>query len=285
MGRVKYKTVRGFELDHILLTDTDATWLSKVKAMLDDLYVFSVGHHLLNDINDTKKTIVIIPPPNAQGGHTNMCVSGGDTIFYRLVAAFRQSTNYSVRAELGYALMHAAAAGWTLKKISDTVAMGMTPATVRTAQNLRPPVGARPLTGDQIAKMIEDVADGADAVILQNTMNGQHTLEYDLLRFLRHWLKPGSGAGSKVWFNPDGLVACMGDKMKKRPPAIGLAHELCHAWRNAVGQRLFDDAQGSKVDDDEIMTTGFPPYQYEKYSENLFRTAWGRTMDLRVNYR
>jgi hypothetical protein len=43
--------------------------------------------------------------------------------------------------------------------------------------------------------------------------------------------------------------------------------------------------------DDEVMTTGFPPYQYEKYSENLFRSVWPRQLEwprkleMRVNYR
>jgi hypothetical protein len=79
----------------------------------------------------------------------------------------------------------------------------------------------------------------------------------------------------------------MGDLLgeQPRPPAIGLAHELCHAWRNAVGQRLFDDAISCGLDDDEVMTTGISPYQYEKYSENLFRSLWGSKLPLRMNYR
>jgi hypothetical protein len=74
--------------------------------------------------------------------------------------------------------------------------------------------------------------------------------------------------------------------MEKRPPAIGLAHELCHAWRNATGQRLFDDATSCGFDDDEVMTTGFPPYQFERFTENMFRAQFpGMTLPLRVNYR
>jgi hypothetical protein len=56
-----------------------------------------------------------------------------------------------------------------------------------------------------------------------------------------------------------------------------LAHELCHAWRNATGRRLFDDAQACGLDDDEVMTTGIPPYTYEEFSENKFRAVWPLT--------
>jgi hypothetical protein len=38
------------------------------------------------------------------------------------------------------------------------------------------------------------------------------------------------------------------------------------------------------LDDDEVMTTGFPPYQYEKYSENLFRSLFPN-LPMRENYR
>lgn len=80
----------------------------------------------------------------------------------------------------------------------------------------------------------------------------------------RPWLTPGTGAGSRIKYNPDGHLGCIGDRMKPRTHAIGLAHELCHAWRNSTGQRLFDDAMPCSLDDDEVMTTGFPPCQYEE---------------------
>jgi hypothetical protein len=66
-------------------------------------------------------------------------------------------------------------------------------------------------------------------------------------------------------------------------------HELVHAWRNVAGLRLFDDAQACGLDDDEVMTTGFPPYTYEKYTENKFRLVWhvggGEKLDVRTDYR
>jgi hypothetical protein len=78
----------------------------------------------------------------------------------------------------------------------------------------------------------------------------------------------------------------------KKPPSVltnGASgqHSLAdHLLRFLIGQRLFDDALSCNLPDDEVMTTGFPPYQYEKYSENLFRAQWtGRTLPMRENYR
>lgn len=82
-------------------------------------------------------------------------------------------------------------------------------------------------------------------------------------------------------------------KLVYRPPGIGLVHELIHAWRNVNGLRYFKDKEkvlDAATPDDEVMTTGFPPYNNEKYSENVFRSLWrtewsrGETLEFRVNY-
>jgi hypothetical protein len=113
-----------------------------------------------------------------------------------------------------------------------------------------------------------------------------HTIADDLVRILRSWCEPGAGTPCDVKFNPDGAYACDLDiEGTTRPPAIGLAHELCHAWRNVAGLRLFEDATRAGVDDDEVMTTGFPPYENEIISENLFRAQWaGEALRMRTDY-
>ena len=268
----------------IEIKNDDRVYFGKVVAKLDELRSMPLGRQLLSEI---EKKIVIVPTAPGRG---NMCTSGGHGVFYRLRAAFRGAAVYSVQIELGRALMGAAAAGWTLEKIGYTLAGGLSPVTVRSIGNLKQTTivtpDARRMVGEQIAQMIEDVADmKRPATVLFASPRGTHSLGDHLLRFLQPWLKPGDGGASKLNYNPDGLLGCMGDKMKPRPPAIGLAHELCHAWRNAVGRRLFDDATSCGLDDDEVMTTGFPPYQYEKYSENLFRANWHTKLEMRVNYR
>jgi hypothetical protein len=228
------------------------------------------------------KAILILPTAGS-----NKCTGGGNSVFYRLRAAFR-GAGISVQGELGWTLMEAAKAGWTLDKIGYTLAAGVSPATVRTIRNL---VSGKTLgeterqhAGRAIAESIERAADCNTAGEINfYAGRGQHSLSDHLIRFLRPWLRPGTGGGSRVNFNPDSMVSCMGDEMKPRPPAIGLVHELCHAWRNAAGQRLFDDALSCGLDDDEVMTTGFPPYQYEKFSENLFRSVWPTRLEMRLN--
>lgn len=268
----------------IEIKNDDMAFFNKVVAKLDEIRALPLGAQLLADIN---KKIIIVP---AAQGHGNMCTSGGNTIFYRLRAAFRGADGYSVQVELGRALMGAASAGWTLDKIGLALAGGLSPVTVRTINNLKQTTmmtpDARKTVGDRIATMIEQVADEEQpSSTLFTAPRGTHSVGDHVIRFLRPWLRPGTGSASKINFNPDGQLGCMGDRMRPRPPAIGLAHELCHAWRNAIGQRLFDDALSCGLDDDEVMTTGFPPYQYEKYNENLFRAAWPRQLDIRVNYR
>jgi hypothetical protein len=269
----------------IEVVDTDPVFLAKTVGRLDELWAMQLGQQMMQEI---QKKVIIAP---VLPGHGNMCTSGGDSIFYRLRAAFRGSGSVSLRAELGHSLMGAAAAGWTLAKIGTTLAGGLSPVTMRTIGNLKQTdtitTAGRERVGAQIAALIEDVADGTRSQsVLTHSAPAQHSLADHLIRFLRPWLRPGTGAGSRINFDPDRELSCMGDKMQKRPPTIGLAHELCHAWRNAVGERLFDDALSCNLPDDEVMTTGFPPYQYERYSENLFRAHWtAKKLPMRVNYR
>jgi len=288
MGLTSYQRSTGVALNFIKIKDDDPSYFTKVKTIMDSLDALPVGNALLTEINHQAKNVFIVPTASAASG--NMCTSGGDTIFYRLVAAFRGADGMSVQTELGRALMGAATAGWTLERIGTTLAGGLSPVTVRTVNNLKATTtmtaAARKTVGETLADMIESVADAkAQPTVLFNAPRGTHSVGHELIRFLRPWMRPGTGGGSRINFNPDGKLGCMGDKMMKRPPAIGLAHELCHAWRNAIGQRLFDDATSCGLDDDEVMTTGIPPYQYEKYSENLFRVAWGDNLPLRENYR
>ena len=52
-----------------------------------------------------------------------------------------------------------------------------------------------------------------------------------------------------------------------------------------AGLRLFEDATRAGVDDDEVMTTGFPPYHNEEISENMFRGQWqGEKLRMRTDY-
>ncbi|MBO9642468.1 MAG: hypothetical protein J7603_05020 [Pseudacidovorax sp.] len=96
--------------------------------------------------------------------------------------------------------------------------------------------------------------------------------------YLYDFLTPGKGESCRVTFNHrrDNLSA----EHKKylpsshtwahRPPAIGLGHELVHAWRVVSGRVLFTYGW-----EEEAMTVGLPPFGNMKFSENRIRVEWG----------
>lgn len=79
---------------------------------------------------------------------------------------------------------------------------------------------------------------------------------------------PGVGTTSAVkwissqWVTPDG----------QRPPFIGLAHELVHAWNNALGTSC------NNVSDDEKTVVGLLPTNNNAVTENAIRTEHGLQM-------
>ena len=100
--------------------------------------------------------------------------------------------------------------------------------------------------------------------------------------------KRGAGNSSKVFWLPDN----QGPTQFRRPPSIGLAHELCHAYYNNLGDQLGTEG-GEEVGAAlyEIMATGLGPYFVSaradgtngwKFCENTFRTAFG--VPLRTKY-
>jgi uncharacterized Zn-binding protein involved in type VI secretion len=95
----------------------------------------------------------------------------------------------------------------------------------------------------------------------------------------------GTGSGSTVSYNPKKKK--IGNKRwEKRPPAVGLAHELVHAVHAANGDISTKPVKNdSKPDpsnpkayatekEEEVRTVGIAPYDKESYSENKIRSEW-----------
>lgn len=75
----------------------------------------------------------------------------------------------------------------------------------------------------------------------------------------------GTGSASGVAWNSN-IFAIPGQG--PRPPFIGLAHELIHAWHNALGTKKAD------YDDEEAFTVGLGPYMLpspNSITENMIR--------------
>lgn len=76
---------------------------------------------------------------------------------------------------------------------------------------------------------------------------------------------PGVGSASGVAWNSN-IFAIPGQG--PRPPFVGLAHELIHAWHNALGTKKQD------YDDEEAFTVGLGPYMVpgpNSITENMIR--------------
>jgi len=86
---------------------------------------------------------------------------------------------------------------------------------------------------------------------------------------------PGTGSNATVYYNPNVLQIGDGSaSWMTRPPAIGLAHELIHAWTGVKGTR----ARGNDTDGNrrrELQATGLGEFRNAVISENRFRAAFG----------
>ncbi|BDC49091.1 hypothetical protein F183_A14070 [Bryobacterales bacterium F-183] len=259
-----------------------------VTEYLDTIRSLAVGNELLTAIQNSNKRVGIAPLRPGDSG--NKCVAHNATKYYRLRQALMGIRDHGggilvpLAEELTLTLDAAEKAGHSRMFLCKQIAQGLTPATVRTINNLvhRPTGASRSEINDTawgLAQFLEKLANGKmGPTDIPVEPAGTYRFSDLLIRLLHPWLRPGAGSNSGIYYDPRNTVSCAGDRgMAWRPPGIGLAHELCHAWRNATGQRMFDDAQACGLDDDEVMTTGIPPYQYEPFSENKFRVVWPLT--------
>lgn len=82
--------------------------------------------------------------------------------------------------------------------------------------------------------------------------------------------RPGPGTNAKIKYNPDRLEIHDGtEPWMRRPPAIGLAHELVHAWTMMTGTRRRTEAER------ERQATGLGEFADAEFTENRFRDAFG----------
>lgn len=78
----------------------------------------------------------------------------------------------------------------------------------------------------------------------------------------------------RTWANNTRGVPTWWNSAADRPPAIGLAHELCHAYHNVRGDqpgRDFNDATTTLF---ELISVGLGPWANIAVSENAIRAQW-----------
>jgi len=288
-------------------TTDRADWSAKITALLDEIQGMRLGAELMFDIRQSGRT-VYVQPALAQG---NQCAATGNTCYVRLRQAY-DFGGFDFATELTTAFERAERAKISLDGIARRLAGGMSAVTVETARNVVRQSGAgegymkrkldrkgkvvssspgvpvmvdAKMTHDSMRALLEGLCDGSRNKNELQMRRGNRMLADDLFRCFyvpnaapaTEFLVRGAGSDATISFKPDVVESCWLNEHVKRPPAIGLAHELIHAWRNVQGLRYFKDKEkvaDAATPDDEVMTTGFPPYQWEKYSENMFRTLW-----------
>lgn len=85
---------------------------------------------------------------------------------------------------------------------------------------------------------------------------------------------PGPGSDATVHYNTGEWNPYGGDEeWMTRPPAIGLAHEMIHAFTYMSGTTARGETDGT--DTRELQATGLGAYEEAVYTENRFRVAFG----------
>lgn len=289
-------------------------WSDKVVGLLDQIHGLPLGAELMGEIAQTRHT-VYVQPALAQGNQcaaaNHNCYvrlrqaldsMGGMDFKTELERAFLRAARSRITIEgvakrladgmsavtvetaRNIAKQNGGPAGYEMRKLDKKGAV------VTKVVNGNPQavwVDAK-FTQESAMDLLIGLLDGSrKKAELQLRRNGRY-LSDDLIRCFYipnptvadEYLQRGTGCNATISFKPDVDQSCWMDEHVTRPPGIGLVHELIHAWRNLMGTRYFKDKEklaDAPTPDDEVMTTGFPPYQWEKYSENMFRGLWAKS--------
>lgn len=275
-----------------VVMDGTQSYINGVTQCLDVIAKVPDGLKLLQGLCAGSHRVTIQHPVPDDDG--NSCTRLTDHANPKLIQALEAKNQVNFQNELTAALDKAKRGGMTLEHFARQLTLGMSPVTYKGSVNVAPPKpismpGSVNTPGAVMMKIGLEVADKMQ--ILKDLASGARPLsklpagwDKDLPRLLRNYMTPGTGSGSSVEFNHTKTFHCVDDPaMHRRPPAIGLGHELIHALHNAKGVRMgILNSNNEKLE--EIITTGFPPYNYEEISDNKLRTQWPSFLHLRENY-
>ncbi len=134
-------------------------------------------------------------------------------------------------------------------------------------------------------ELIQELQNASHAVVITQKAAGGNATSYlsneDSYELPVSPATPGPGSDVEVRYNPavlhikDGTLA-----WHHRPPAIGLAHELVHAWTGVYGTRARYDEAGTNRR--ELQATGLGEFEHLRITENRFRREFG--LPLRPEY-
>lgn len=272
-----------------VVADGDSTYTSKVIADLKKIVKLSSGVALFQEILKTQYQITIVMTDPGSGNGSSYTANASPL----LVQAINRSLPDLFKDELKTTLDKAKKSGIPLDFIARQLTEGLTAVTYRAEKNVVQPQSkvSTPtgLSGSQVMALHAGAAMKSLSVLLEFA-DGKLTVDQlpaawkaDLPRILRPWLTPGQGASATIWFNPDDTKPCAIDPaMKGRPPMLGLVHELVHALHSCRGTDMRVRIGNENLE--EVITTGLPPYQFEEFSDNKFRTEFSEDTLLRMKY-
>ncbi|MGH9667181.1 MAG: hypothetical protein ACRD9L_22385 [Bryobacteraceae bacterium] len=278
-----------FSMCSAIAADGDKTYTSAVVKHLDKISALSSGVALFQEVlkNHYQITIVMTDPGSGNGSSYTANASP------LLVQAINRSLPDLFQTNLKAALDAAKRSGIPLDFIARQLTEGLTAVTYRAETNVAQPQSkvSTPtgLSGSQVMALHASAAMKSLSVLLEFA-DGKLKVDQlpaawkaDLPRILRPWLTPGLGANATIWFDPDDWKPCAIDPaMKNRHPALGLVHEIIHALHSCRGTDMRVRIGNENLE--EVITTGLPPYQFEEFSDNRFRTQFGKDVNLRMKY-
>jgi hypothetical protein len=129
-------------------------------------------------------------------------------------------------------------------------------------------------------ELVQDLQSASHSVTITEETSGGNATGYspDEDSFELPMSPPTAGPGANVTisYNPSILFIGSGTQpWHHRPPAIGLAHEMVHAWTgvNGMRARLVDPATGTNRR--ELQATGLGEFAQARLTENRFRAEFG----------
>jgi len=267
MAFVAFKTYNSIVVDN-----SNAPLYQKAVTCLTKIDAMSSGPAFLHEINSSGHRVEIAPIAGGGGSTTQ---ESGDQAYVLMAQARKSNNAIMMKNELTMAIGRSHI---TSAALAAALATGAAPATYVASANVGRPGTAAGPANTYLGKV--------EGLLRGELQAGDYALHLGIRRVLRAYLQSGRGADCKVTINVERPSQCWSDGTRHlRYPTICLVHELVHSWRFMTGRALaYLNEQGAQ-DIEEVITTGLPPYNFEKYSENLFRTQWnGDELELRTAY-
>lgn len=243
----------------------DPSFLLKVAAMLERIEAI-LGTGLIDAIDDSGETVKI------SRGELNSCRGGGDAGSTKLRQAHSDFDDAAFAAQLADAIQ---GAGLDVDDLAAAVAAQKLPHWDNTRS-------ASPFGDADAARLLLDSwLEGSD---IPNHEEDGHELVDVVSLVLADHLDHGAGVSSSVSFDAD--LTNAGGGAGVRPPEVGLAHELTHAYYHALGVQLGTEdssAEGHGGRLFELQAVGLKPFHHRPYSENQMRAGLGG-LPARTNY-